>query len=317
MQTHAKSLNERFRTLISLIFGLAIGCSLLFGESRWETSPLIEESLMLLACFMAGIGAFGRIWCSLYIAGYKNNVLVTDGPYSMCRNPLYFFSFVGSIGVSCATETFTIPLLTALAFGIYYPSVIRKEQERLTALFGDAYRNYCRNVPSFIPSLSRLKPPPTAYSVNPATFTHNIVDALWFIWFIGIFEFISGLHEPGCFPCGSSFRNRLFSPGIQKPRKRPLGNHLTERCAVPRIKQLISVRVSLPRKAQASHTVPTGFSGVPPPGPAIPLTATATSAPERSRAPSAIALTTGSLTAPQRFRTSSGTPSISVFARSA
>lgn len=109
MQAHAKSLNERFRTLISLIFGLAIGCSLLFGESRWETSPLIEESLMLLACFMAGIGAFGRIWCSLYIAGYKNNVLVTDGPYSMCRNPLYFFSFVGGIGVSCATETFTIP----------------------------------------------------------------------------------------------------------------------------------------------------------------------------------------------------------------
>ena len=90
MQTHAKSLNERFRTLISLIFGLAIGCSLLFGESRWETSPLIEESLMLLACFMAGIGAFGRIWCSLYIAGYKNNVLVTDGPYSMCRNPALF-----------------------------------------------------------------------------------------------------------------------------------------------------------------------------------------------------------------------------------
>ena len=92
------------------------------------------------------------------------------------------------------------PPATALAFGIYYPSVIRKEQERLLTLFGDAYRNYCRNVPSFIPSLSRLKPPPAAYSVNPATFTHNIVDALWFIWFIGIFEFISGLHEAGMLP---------------------------------------------------------------------------------------------------------------------
>ena len=114
MQAHAKSLNERFRTLISLLFGLAIGCALLFGESRWEMSPLIEESLMLLACFMAGIGAFGRIWCSLYIAGYKNNVLVIEGPYSMCRNPLYFFSFIGGIGVACATETFTVPLLTAL-----------------------------------------------------------------------------------------------------------------------------------------------------------------------------------------------------------
>ena len=109
MQAHAKSLNERFRTLISLLFGLAIGCALLFGESRWEMSPLIEESLMLLACFMAGIGAFGRIWCSLYIAGYKNNVLVIEGPYSMCRNPLYFFSFIGGLGVACATETFTVP----------------------------------------------------------------------------------------------------------------------------------------------------------------------------------------------------------------
>jgi len=26
------------------------------------------------------------------------------------------------------------------------------------------------------------------------------VDALWFIWFIGIFEFISGLHEAGMLP---------------------------------------------------------------------------------------------------------------------
>lgn len=56
MEARAKSLNERLRTLISLFFGLAIGCALLFGESRWEMTPLIEESLMLLACFMAGIG---------------------------------------------------------------------------------------------------------------------------------------------------------------------------------------------------------------------------------------------------------------------
>ena len=50
--------------------------------------------------------------------------------------------------------------------------------------------------------------------------------------------------------------------------------------------------------AMASHTVPTGFSGVPPSGPAMPLTATARSTPIRSRAPLAIARTTSSLTAP-------------------
>ena len=49
-------------------------------------------------------------------------------------------------------------------------------------------------------SVSRLKLPVATSSVNPAAFTHNIVDALWFIWFIGIFEFISGLHGAGILP---------------------------------------------------------------------------------------------------------------------
>lgn len=70
----------------------------------------------------------------------------------------------------------------------------------LISLFGNAYRDYCRTEPSFIPSLSLLKPPPATYSVNPATFTHNIFDALWFIWFIGIFEFISRLYDAGILP---------------------------------------------------------------------------------------------------------------------
>lgn len=200
MATVHKSLNERLRTIITLVFGLIIGGALLFGESSWETSPLMEESLMLIACFMAGIGAFGRLWCSLYIAGYKNNVLVIEGPYSMCRNPLYFFSFLGGIGVCCATETISIPILLAMAFAVYYPGVIKKEQKRLTELFGEPYAKYCREVPSFFPSFTKLKPAPETYSVNPKTFTHNIFDALWFIWLIGIFEFISGLHEAGVLP---------------------------------------------------------------------------------------------------------------------
>lgn len=99
--------------------------------------------------------------------------------------------------MACATETFPIPLLTALAFGILLSAIIRREQERLISLFGNAYLDYCRTGPSFIPSLSLLKPAPATYSVNPATFTHNIFDALWFI---GIFEFISGLHDAGILP---------------------------------------------------------------------------------------------------------------------
>ena len=229
MQAHAKSLNERFRTLISLIFGLAIGCSLLFGESRWETSPLIEESLMLLACFMAGIGAFGRIWCSLYIAGYKNNVLVTDGPYSMCRNPLYFFSFVGGIGVSCATETFTIPCLRRWRS----ESTTRPSSERNrkgSSPFSETPTGTIAGTfpPSFPPSHGSNRRRPPTPSIPPRSRT-----TLWMrcgsSGSSASLNSSAGFMKPECFPYGSSFRNRLFSPGIQKPRKRPLGNHFTER----------------------------------------------------------------------------------------
>jgi protein-S-isoprenylcysteine O-methyltransferase Ste14 len=202
MSYKKKSWNEQSRTLITFFFALLIGSSLLLGESRWETSPLTEETLMLLACFFAGVGAFGRIWCSLYIAGYKNSTLVKSGPYALCRNPLYLFSFIGGTGVALATETFTIPLLVILAFACYYPFIILREQKRLIEIFGKDYKDYCRETPSFFPTLHsifHLKQPET-YTVNPRTFTHNFIDALWFIWLIGIFEFVSGLHEAGILP---------------------------------------------------------------------------------------------------------------------
>ncbi len=41
--------------------------------------------------------------------------------------------------------------------------------------------------------------------------------------------------------------------------------------------------------AQANHTVPTGFPGTAPPGPAMPVTATAICAPDRFKAPNAMA----------------------------
>ena len=69
-----------------------------------------------------------------------------------------------------------------------------------------------------------------------------------------------------------------------------------------------------PRAAVASHTVPTGLSGVPPPGPAMPVTATAKLAGERASAPSAIARATSALTAPCAAISAAATPSSSVLA---
>ena len=103
---------EKLRIHLSQIFVVALILLILLSESRWETTiPLIGSGLFLMGIILAGIAALGRLWCSLYIAGYKTDTLITEGPYSMCRNPLYFFSFIGALGVGFASKTFLIPFI--------------------------------------------------------------------------------------------------------------------------------------------------------------------------------------------------------------
>ena len=88
----------------------------------------------------------------MYSSGYKSSELVTQGPYSVSRNPLYFFSFVGLIGIGLATETVTLTLFLVAFFALVYPAVIAGEEEFLRGKFGDAYAEYCRRMPRFFPA---------------------------------------------------------------------------------------------------------------------------------------------------------------------
>src|SRR5262249_31452989 len=64
-----------------------------------------------------------------------------------------------------------------------------------------------------------------------------------------------------------------------------------------------------PRRTLANQTSRTGFSALPPSGPAIPVMASASSLPLARAAPRAIASTVSRLTAPCARRISPGTPS--------
>ena len=72
--------------------------------------------------------------------------------------------------------------------------------------------------------------------------------------------------------------------------------------------------MTLSPAAKPNQTEPTGFSAVPPVGPAMPETDTATSAPAAFLAPAAISLTVSRLTAPCLSRVSAETPTNFCFA---
>lgn len=193
------SLSEKLRIPFTRIAAMLLCASIILSSSRWEHISILSDILFLTGCVLAGVASLGRLWCSLYIAGYKNTSLVTEGPYSITRNPLYFFSLIGAVGVGLATETLFIPLAIIILFSIYYPSVIKSEEVRLSDTHGKAFDVYSKKTPAFFPKLSLLKEPNT-YIVNPKIFKKNLMGALWFVWFIGILELVEAFHEANIIP---------------------------------------------------------------------------------------------------------------------
>lgn len=191
---------QQGRLILTKIFFIALVALLVLSGGRLETShEILCAVLFLIGCLLVGIASLGRLWCSLYIAGYKTKDLVTKGPYSICRNPLYFFSMLGGIGVGFASETVTIPAVILIAFALYYPYVIRYEENKLRQLHGQNYEIYFQRVPRFWPKWSLLTEP-QEYSVNPKTFRKHIFSALWFVWMVGILEMLEAFHEIKLFP---------------------------------------------------------------------------------------------------------------------
>jgi len=81
----------------------------------------------------------------------KHESLATTGPYAWTRNPLYLGSMLLAAGFLLATASWAAAVLTGLYLAIFYPGVIRREEEELRAEYGNDFDEYSRRVPLFWP----------------------------------------------------------------------------------------------------------------------------------------------------------------------
>lgn len=187
------------RIALSRLAAVPIVIAVLFSTSRWESRPLVAGLLFLGGCILVSIAVVGRLWCSLYISGYKTEKLITYGPYSWCRNPLYLFSLCGAAGVGLSTETVSIPAAIALLFAVYYPIVITAEEQKLSAIHGQQFEAYLKLIPRFWPRSFRIDEP-EQYVVNPKIFRKSMLDALWFVVLVGLIKLFRALQGAGLLP---------------------------------------------------------------------------------------------------------------------
>lgn len=163
-------------------------------ESRWGEHSLFGIVLLAIGFLLTGIGVLGRVWCLSYIAGRKTEELVTHGPYSLCRNPLYFFSLTGAIGVGLGTGTLTFPILVMLGFAAYYPAVMKSESQRLREEHHDAYDAYLKSTPALWPAVSKFRDI-EAITINSKPFRRGTFDTFWFFGALALMHIFAELHH--------------------------------------------------------------------------------------------------------------------------
>lgn len=182
--------------LASIVAGMAF---VLVGDSRWSSGSFLHEAIEFFGLGLIVLCICGRMICTLYIGGRKIETLVTDGPYSVVRNPLYSLSIVGAIGMGAQLGSITLAIATGAVVYLVFLLVILKEEQVLSSRFGATYTAYLSRVPRLFPNF-RLWRDVDKVEVNPRLVRVTALDASIFLVSIPLAEGFEYLHDIGFLP---------------------------------------------------------------------------------------------------------------------
>ena len=154
---------ENFLKLDRMFWQWVVGILLLiwviFSGSKLSDFQGVFNVIGLL---LLSIGLLGRLYATLYIGGMKNtgndgNSFVCDGIYRVCRNPLYFFSFVALLGLLSLKGQILLLIIGGVGFLLIYRFTILGEEKYLSQKFGESYQQFLKDTPRFFPDFSKFK----------------------------------------------------------------------------------------------------------------------------------------------------------------
>ena len=127
-----------------------------------------------------------RSWAAALL--HKGEALATQGPYELCRNPLYLGSLLMVGGFCVLIADIATTLVLAIGFGITIGPTIRLEEQKLTTSFGEVWKNYAARVPALMPRSCPHSIGPVALSTWLGNREYNAVIAsvvglmVWTVW---------------------------------------------------------------------------------------------------------------------------------------
>ena len=157
---------------------------------------VVHELLEFTGYFLVSFCAMGRLYCTAFLGGQKNQNVIDYGPFSVCRNPLYAFSLIGILGITLISNHLIVMAVVPFAMLIVYHYLIKREEVYLEEKFGKEYVKYKNSVPRLFPKFSLYKAPQKV-DMYPKTLLRAFGDAaMWFLAF-PLIESIEYVQEAG------------------------------------------------------------------------------------------------------------------------
>ncbi|WP_419756198.1 methyltransferase family protein [Brevundimonas sp.] len=160
------------------------------GETAFHEGLEMVGMAAMVVCIV------GRAWCSLYIGGRKKAEIVDRGPYSVSRNPLYVFSFIGAFGMGAQSGSVTIAAVFVLITVLVFAATVKREEAWLSDAFGSTYAAYVARTPRFWPDFSKWRDQETI-EVRPRFFLTTLRDGLVMLIAFPLFEGLEHLQDIG------------------------------------------------------------------------------------------------------------------------
>jgi protein-S-isoprenylcysteine O-methyltransferase Ste14 len=158
---------KRERTSIVGIALQGVGYALVWSIHRPPFTPIgslgkLFEIVMAIVTMVVAVGSvwfisaavrtLGKQW-SLAARVLEGHNLITTGPYSVVRNPIYAGMFGMLLATGLAISHWIGLLIAVIVFAIGTVVRVRSEEKLLREAFGEKFEVYTRRVPAVVPLL--------------------------------------------------------------------------------------------------------------------------------------------------------------------
>lgn len=152
-------MKQRIRIDGSLMILTVVLTVILYFFSNLHTKNIFWDNVCTFLGLMFLLkGTYLRMAARGYKKEFSNkgHGLVTEGLYTLTRNPMYLgTSLIGS-GFLLIVWPWWFLAIFAVLFFVRFNKQMVAEEAHLSVLFGEQYKKYCQETPRFLPSIKSL-----------------------------------------------------------------------------------------------------------------------------------------------------------------